>query len=140
MIRQELDIDGWWRITVFYMPGPDDMPEVIGTYRGIGCPESDIEKISSLIPSQMNKGVTFSSGYLRHSVTIIGRATCWAEALNTILHETDHLVDDITWWYNVVRHGEPPAYLAGEIGRQIAPAIKRIACPCCGVEMEKIVL
>lgn len=136
MIHKEIDLDGWWRISLYFMPSEDDMSEVIGAYRGIGCPEGDIAEISRVFPKDLNKGVTYSSGYLRHSVTIIGRAESWAELFNTVLHETKHLVDDITWWYDVLNYGEPPAYLQGEIGRQMAPAIKRIACPCCGAEKE----
>jgi hypothetical protein len=31
-----------------------------------------------------------------------------------------------------MNYGEPPAYLQGYIGRQMAPMIHRLACPCCG--------
>lgn len=132
MIRQEIDIDGWWRVTVFYIPGEEDMREVIGAYRGIGCPKEDIAKIQDVFPHRINKGVTYTSGYLRHSVTIIGRATSWDQFFDTVLHEVRHIVDDIVAWYDVMNYGEPPAYLQGEIGRMMAPAILRIACPCCG--------
>lgn len=138
MIRQEIDIDGWWRITVFYLPGEEDMPEVISSYRGIGCPESDIRKISSIFPSQMNNGVTYTSGYLKHSVTVIGRSTSWEEFFDTLLHEVGHIRDDVAVWYDIANYGEPPAYLQGEIGRLMAPAVRRIACPCCGAESEDI--
>lgn len=137
MIRQEIDIDGWWRVTVFYLPGEEDMREVTDAYRGIGCPAADIVEINRLFPSQMNKGVTYSSGYLRRSVTVIGRSTSWPEFFNTVLHEVKHIVDDITMWYDVMNYGEPPAYLQGEIGRMMAPAIRKIACPCCGNEKEE---
>lgn len=134
MIRQELDIDGWWRVTVFYLPGREDMPEVVGMLRSVGCPDSDLRKIMELFPDRMNKGVTFPGLYYRHSVTVIGRAVSWAEFFDTLLHETDHIVDIVTDYYRVSNHGEPPAYLQGEIGRQMAPAVRRIACPCCGTE------
>ena len=137
MIRQEIDIDGWWHITLFYLPGPDDMPEVIDAYRGIGCPEGDITEIQRVIPHEMNKGVTYTSGYLRHSVTVIGRSTSWEQFFDTVLHEVGHIRDDVTWWYDVANYGEPPAYLQGEIGRLMAPVIQRIACPCCGALMTK---
>lgn len=132
MIRQEIDIDGLWRITVFYVPGPADRDEVTDAFRGLGCPEEDVRTIRDEILPGLNKGVTFSSGYLRHSVTVMGRASSWDEFFNTVLHETRHIVDDITVWYDVTNRGEPPAYLQGEIGRLMAPAIQQIACPCCG--------
>ena len=136
MIRQEIDIDGWWRLTVFYAPGDSDVREVTDAYRGLGCPESDIDTIRTDILPRLNKGSTFTSGYLRHSVTVIGRASSWDQFFDTVLHEVKHIVDDIVSWYGIMNYGEPPAYLQGEIGRMMAPAIRRIACPCCGTEKE----
>lgn len=139
MIRQELDIDGYWRVTVFYLPDVGDMAEVIGELRAVGCPASEVRKILRLFPHRRNKGVTFPGFYYRHSVTVIGKATSWSQFFDSVLHEVDHLVDVITEYYHVSNHREPPAYLQGEIGRQMAPAIRRIACPCCGIENDQSV-
>lgn len=136
MIRQEIDIDGYWHATVFYMPGREDMPEVIDAFQEVECPESDIMKIRNIFPLMMNKGVTFPNFGQRRSVTVMGRATSWEEFFNTVLHETGHIRDSIVYWYGVDGYGEPPAYLQGEIGRLMAPAIRRIACPCCGRDTD----
>lgn len=138
MIRQELDIDGWWSVTVFYLPVDDDMPEVIETLREAGCPRHDIRQVLDLFPHKLNKGVTWPGYRQRHSVTVIGRSSSWEQFFDTLLHEINHLVDIITDYYWVANHGEPPAYLQGEIGRQMASAVKFIACPCCGMQKDQI--
>lgn len=138
MIRQEIDIDGWWRITVFYLPGDEDMPEVIKAFREADCPNREIRQILSLFPHKVNKGVTWPGYRQRHSITVIGRSSSWEQFFDTLLHEIDHLVDIITDYYLVSNHGEPPAYLQGEIGRLMAPAVRSILCPCCGMQKDQI--
>ena len=133
MIRQQFVIgNDSWQVEVFYLPWKEDIPTVAEAYERIGCPDSDIDKICHIIASMNNKGATYSSGYHRKSVVMIGRASSWDQLFDTVLHEVKHVVDDIVLWYRINNHGEPPAYLQGEIGRLMAPAIRMIACPCCG--------
>lgn len=132
MLRQLINIDGYWLVTVIYVPQERDMPMVAEAYERIGCPEEDIHIIERLMTEEWNKGATYSNPWRRCSVMTIGRSESWEEFFNTVLHETKHVVDDIVTAYDVINYGEPPAYLQGEIGRQMAPMIRRIACPCCG--------
>ena len=137
MIRQEIDIDGWWLVTVFYLPCSDNLAEVTEAYEDIGCPYSDVVTIRRIVGRLWNRGATYSSGWLRHSVVVIGRATSWSQFFDTMLHELKHVVDDVVMWYDLENLGEPPAYLQGELGRQMAPVVRRIACPCCGLEIRR---
>ena len=126
-------MDGWWRVTVFYHPWPEDVREVTDAYEELGCPLEDVMKIRWIVGRGiMNKGATYSSGSQRRSVVVIGRATSWEQFFDTVTHELRHVVDDIMLWYYVENLGEPPAYTQGEIGRQMARVIRDIACPCCG--------
>lgn len=134
MLRQMIDIDGWWLVTVIYLPQVHEAEAVAEAFESIGCADDDIGIIRRMISSEWNKGATFSNPYRRRSVMMIGRATSWEQFFDTVLHETKHVVDDITWAYDVMNYGEPPAYLQGYIGRQMAPMIRRIGCPCCGAE------
>lgn len=134
MLRQLIDIDGYWLVTVIYLPSREHIPVVAETFERIGCPEGDIEKIRHLMTDEWNKGATFSNPHRRCSVTVIGRSTSWEQFFDTVLHEVGHLRDDIVTAYDVMNYGEPPAYLQGYIGRQMAPMIRRLACPCCGLE------
>ncbi len=132
MIWQTIDIDGYWLATVIYVPQHRDMPSVAEALSSLGCTDNDISNVWHLVTRQWNKGFTWSNPRRRRSITIIGRATDWPQFFNTILHETKHLVDEITAAYDVMNYGEPPAYLQGFLGQSMAPAIRRIVCPCCG--------
>lgn len=136
MWMQLIDLDGYWLSTVIYIPQEKDMPVVAEALRNLGCPEEDISTTHRLMTEEWNRGFTWSNPHRRRSVTLIGRAESWEEFFNTVLHETRHIVDDVMTAYNVMGYGEPPAYTQGEIGRQMAPIIRRIACPCCGMEKD----
>lgn len=130
MLRQLIDIDGYWLATVIYIPQRRDMPDVAEALGRLGCPATTIDHVINLMDEDWNKGFTWSSPDSCRSVTIIGRATSWCQFFDTLLHETKHIVDEIVEAYEVNNYGEPPAYLQGEIGRQMAPMIRRIAYPC----------
>lgn len=88
-----------------------------------------------MLAEEWNRGYTWSNPHRRRSITLIGRATDWPQFFDTVMHETGHIRDEIMKAYDIMNYGEPPAYTQGEIGRQMAPMIRRIACPCCGKDM-----
>lgn len=134
MLWQTINLDGYWIATVIYCPQEKDMPLVAEALSGLGCPDEDIQQTWAYMTEDWNKGYTWSNPNRRRSITLIGRAKDWPQFFNTVMHETKHIVDEATAAYDVMNYGEPPAYTQGEIGRQMAPIIRRIACPCCGVE------
>lgn len=134
MIRQEIDIDGYWLVTVIYLPQEEHIPMVAEAFSKLGCPDNDVETICHLVGEMWNKGATFTNAARRRTVTVIGRSTTWEQFFDTVLHETKHIVDDIMMSYDIMNYGEPPAYLQGYIGRQMAPVIRKLSCPCCGLQ------
>lgn len=131
---QQIDLDGYWLATVIYVPQERDMAVVAEALERLGCPEKDIMDTWQAVTREWNNGYTWSNPSRRRSITIIGRAEDWPQLFDTVLHETGHIRDEIMAAYDVMNYGEPPAYTQGEIGRQMAPMIKKLACPCCGAE------
>lgn len=134
MLWQEIDLDGYWLATVIYVPQERDMAVVAEALERLGCPEKDIRDTWQAVTREWNRGYTWSNPCRRRSITIIGRAEDWPQLFDTVMHETGHIRDEIMAAYDVMNYGEPPAYTQGEIGRQMAPMIKKLACPCCGAE------
>ena len=134
MLWQQIDLDGYWLATVIYVPQERDMPIVAEALERLGCPERDIMDTWHAVTREWNRGYTWSNPSRRRSITIIGRANGWPQLFDTVMHETGHIRDEIMAAYDVMNYGEPPAYTQGEIGRQMAPMIKKLACPCCGAE------
>ena len=87
MIRQDIDIEGYWKIIVLYNVW-------LGDYN-TGFTQTDMSK--------------------RRSIVGIGKADSSKQFLNTIVHEAKHVQSHICEYYNVSENSEQAAYLIGYI-------------------------
>ena len=87
MIRQDIDINGYWYVIVLY-----------GAYLG-----------------KLNTGFTYTDYKKKRSIVGISNATSNAQLLNTVTHEVKHLQSHICSYYNVKEDSEEAAYLTGYI-------------------------
>ena len=56
MLRQLINLDGYWLATVIYIPQERDMPGVADALAELGCPDEDIQKTWRLMTEEWNKG------------------------------------------------------------------------------------
>ena len=87
MIRQDIDIEGYWRIIVVY--------------------NAEL--------GQENGGFTHTDYGKKLSIVGIGKASSKSQFLNTIVHEAKHIQSNICTYYDVPEDGEQAAYLIGYI-------------------------
>lgn len=97
MIRQDIDINGYWRIIVCY-----------NVYLG-----SD------------NGGFTYSNLNKRYSIVGIGYADSKKQFFNTLIHEAKHVQSHICKYYDVPEDGEQAAYLIGYIVMKMYNGFKK---------------
>lgn len=96
MIRQDIDIDGYWKIIVVY-----------NVYLG-----------------KKNTGFTYTDFDKRKSVVGISKTTLQEQFLNTIVHEAKHVQSHICRYYKVEEDSEAAAYLIGYIIQQMHRVFK----------------
>lgn len=87
MIRQDIDVEGYWKIIVVY-----NAP--LGN-RDVGFTHSDYKKKTSIV------GIASTSSQ--------------EQFMNTLVHEAKHVQSHICDYYNVPENGEQAAYLIGYI-------------------------
>lgn len=87
MIRQDIDIEGYWKIIVVY----------------------------DAFLGKMNTGFTHTDFVKRRSIVGISPSTSQEQLLNTIVHEAKHVQSHICEYYNVDEKSEQAAYLIGYI-------------------------
>lgn len=87
MIRQDIDINGYWKIIVAY-----------DVYLG-----------------KKNAGFTYTDFDRRKSIIGISKTTSQEQFLNTLVHEAKHVQSHICKYYNVEEDSEAAAYLIGYI-------------------------
>ena len=98
MIRQDIDVEGYWKIIVIY-----DAP--LGN--------KDV-------------GFTYTNPNKKLSIVGIAAASSQEELLNTIAHEAKHVQSHICDYYEVPEDGEQAAYLIGYIVQKMHRVFKNI--------------
>lgn len=98
MIRQDIDIFGYWTIIVAY-----------NVYLG-----------------KKNSGFTFTNFAKRKSIVGISEASSQEQFLNTIVHEAKHVQSSICKYYNVEEDSEDAAYLIGYIIQRMHRVFKNM--------------
>ena len=98
MVRQDIDIDGYWKLIVAY-----------DVYLG-----------------ELNSGFTHTDFTKKQSVVVIGKADSRRQFVNTIVHEAKHVQSHICRYYNVPEDGEDAAYLIGYIVMRMYRAFSRM--------------
>lgn len=87
MIRQDIDVEGYWKIIVVY-----------NAYLG-----------------KKNTGFTYTDFSKRKSIVGISSISSQEQFLNTLVHEAKHVQSHICKYYNVKEDSEEAAYLIGYI-------------------------
>lgn len=95
-MRQDIDIEGYWKIIVIYNAYLGDTD--------VGFTQTDFNK--------------------RRSIVGISKTTSKEQLINTIVHEAKHVQSHICRYYNVSEDSEAAAYLIGYITQQMYKAFK----------------
>lgn len=98
MIRQDIDVEGYWKIVVVY-----DAPM-----------------------GRKNVGFTYTDPKKKTSIVGIASTSSQEEFLNTIVHEAKHVQSHICEYYDVPEDGEQAAYLIGYIVQKMHRVFTRM--------------
>lgn len=132
MLHKRIHIRGW--IVDFLFAIDDyDIEEVYDFLYDMDAPKSVIRQTKSIIyHNEDNAGFTYSVPRIRRSLTYIGPVTSRAEFLDTIVHEAFHISVAIAKDLKINLQKEFPAYVSGDILRELADIIFSYGCPHCG--------
>ena len=98
MIRQDIDINGYWKIIIVY-----------DVYLG-----------------QKNTGFTHTDFSKKKSIVGISETTSQEQFFNTLVHEAKHVQSHICKYYNVEEDSEEAAYLIGYIIQRMHRVFKNM--------------
>lgn len=132
MLHKRIHIRGW--IVDFLFAIDDcDREEVYDFLRKMKASKSVIAKTKSIIyHNEDNAGFTYSDPKIRRSLSYIGPTTSRAEFIDTIVHEAFHISVAIAKELKINLQSEFPAYVSGDILRELADIIFSYGCPHCG--------
>lgn len=118
MIAKWVDIDGAWRVVIFYDVTDSDAAWVAERFGDAGAMESDCDNLFELF-SYPNRAAMISDRDQKMSVVAIGWATDKMQRINSVIHEIDHVQRDICDYYNVPLGSERAAYLQGKLAQEL---------------------
>lgn len=126
MIRQVFTIDGKWTVIVYYNIDYKYFKDIWNDLQENGCKEVEIHSLYNSMVSGMAMGFTYSNTDDRISIVGLNRHYSKAEYISTIVHEAEHVKDDMFRYYNAKNEGEPPAYAIGYIVKKMYKVFKNL--------------
>lgn len=124
--------DDWWIMASIGIEDREDLRDVYEALLSIGAPDYKAQEVCMTL-SQPNTGYTYTNYDGHYTLMFVSSATSDAQMYDTIDHEKKHVVEHISDYYGVDPKGEEAAYLAGEIGRLLFPAVAYVLCPRCNM-------
>lgn len=132
MKRQRLYIERYdWVVDIYYDTTPKDAPSLLRHITALGCSEEGILRTyKQLSGGALDNGFTYTNRALRQSVMNLGRASSFAQFLNSFVHELHHLCTHIATAYGMDLEGEEVCYLAGYIAQKMYPVLLHYITNC----------
>lgn len=132
MKRQRLYIEAYdWTVNIYYDTAPKDADLIAGHIEHLGCSEEGIQRTYEQLSSGiLNNGFTYTNRALKQSVMNLGRASSFAQFLNSFVHELHHLCTHIATAYGMDLEGEEVCYLAGYIAQKMYPVLLHYITNC----------
>lgn len=119
MIKKLIDIDGYWKVIVYYNVNYNLFHIIEKDLYKIKCNAYQITSIYNNMINKKAKAVTISSIDYKTSIVLFNNHTSYIDYINSIIHEAEHIKQAMLYAYNVEDFGEAPAYTIGYIASQM---------------------
>lgn len=129
MIRQVFDVDGYWRVIVFYDMDYALLYDVVRILADEGFPSWYVRQVFFNMYLGA-KAVTCSNTERMVSIVIFNEHDTVEDYINSIVHEAEHVKQAMLYAYEVEDSGEPPAYTIGYLVMRMYEVFRMLVCPC----------
>jgi hypothetical protein len=129
MIKQMFDVDGYWKVIIFYNVNDDFFIPIYKELESIGFSLESTKEIFRQFHKNA-KAVTCSNGVVHKSIVLFKSHSSTTDYLNSIVHEAEHIKQAMLIAYNVEDAGEPPAYTIGYLVSKMYQVFRYLICPC----------
>ena len=130
MIKQVFNVESYWKVIVWYSLDYNLFYLVEEDLREAGISRPNLETLYWMMHSGRAKAVTFSNEILHVSIVIFNIHESKADYIDSIVHEAEHVKQDMLRYYQVEDEGEPPAYTIGYLISQMYQVFQHLICNC----------
>ncbi len=118
MIKQLIDIDGYWEVIVYYNVDYNFFSDIAFELKAIGSPVERIDDVYYNLKYEA-KAVTCSNIRKHISIVLFNYHKSRYDYVNSIVHEAEHIKQCMLKAYDVADEGESPAYTVGYIAMRM---------------------
>lgn len=115
MVKQVIDIDGYWEVVVYYDLNYHFWNAVETELKRAGVSDDSLKVLLETMSTGEAKAVTYSNSRKRISVVLFNRHDDIEDYINSLVHEAEHVKQAMLKEYEVEDSGEDPAYTVGYI-------------------------
>lgn len=126
MIKQLIDIDGYWKVIVYYNVNYNFFHYIEDDLIKINASDKTIDNIYYNVYSHKAKACTISSFKHKTSVVLFNKHSNYYDYVNSIIHEAEHVKQSMLEYYKIPDKGEAPAYTIGYLASQFIGEINNI--------------
>lgn len=124
MLKQNFNVDGYWKVIVYWNVDYNFFDDVDFEMRKAGFKTAAIEETRKALQSNDAKAVTCSMTTQHISIVIFNTHKSKADYISSIVHEAEHIKQAILRAYNIEDRGEAPAYTIGYLVGKMYEAFK----------------
>lgn len=128
MIRQEFNIESYWKVIVYYSIDYDLLKVIENDMRAFEVSDEDINNIFNELYAGEAKAVTCNNLEKHVSIVLFGIPDSREDFINSVVHEAEHIKQAMLEVYNVDDRGEAPAYTIGHIIEKMFSVFKYLIC------------
>lgn len=115
MIKQIIYVEDKWKIIVYYNVDYNLYHYIDRELQLQGMSDQERKSVFDDMKSGKAYAFTFTNTDERLSIVCFNRHKSTQEYMSSIVHEAEHVKEDMLKYYNVNNMGEPPAYTIGYI-------------------------
>lgn len=113
MIKQSINVNNYWKVIVYYNVDYNFFNIIYEDLKLIDISNKVINRVYNTMITQKAKAVTITNPYYKTSIVLFNKHKNKYDYINSIVHEAEHIKQDMLRVYNVEDIGEPPAYTIG---------------------------
>lgn len=113
MIKRTIDIDGYWKVIIYFNVDYNLFNYVLNDLLSINTPNITIRRIFNNMSKRKAKAVTISNENFNTSIVLFNKHDSKYDYINSIVHEAEHIKQSMLHAYKIDDYGEPPAYTIG---------------------------
>lgn len=113
MVRKVFYVEKYWKVIVYYNVDYDFTSTIIKDFKKAGIGLKLQKKAIETMIREEAKAVTVSNIKKHLSIVLLNKHSSYTDCLNSIVHEAEHIKQDMLMAYNIRDVGENPAYTIG---------------------------